>query len=277
MATLASAAHRSNTIRWVLLALLLASTVLPPTGVNPGLALIVGELPVVIALWHFIAWVGWRSAWLSFAVIYVVAYTSEFIGTHTGLVFGNYFYSPTAIGPLVAEVPILLPLGYFAMGYGAYVVARLMLRNISEALTGIQIVITALTASLVMTFLDLASDPIASTLLGKWTWEDGGSYFGVPVHNYIGWVATTFTFFLIVTLLLNRGQALQRRQVQRPANFYAQGIVLYASYGIAIVLNPLLGRTGEIYDSMAMVAGLVITVPVIVAAANLSATRAAKV
>jgi hypothetical protein len=53
--------------------------------------------------------------------------------------------------------------------------------------------------------------------------------------------------------------------------------VLYASYGIGIVLNPLLGRTGEIYDAMAMVAGLVITVPVIVAASNLSAIRAAKV
>jgi uncharacterized membrane protein len=80
-----------------------------------GLALLVGELPVVIALWHFIAWAGWQMAWLIFAVIYAVTRTSEFIGTHTGLVFGNYFYSATAIGPLLAEVPILLPLGYFAM------------------------------------------------------------------------------------------------------------------------------------------------------------------
>ena len=273
MTVSAATARRADIARWVLLGLLVASTALPPTGVNPGLAFLVGELPVVIALWHFIAWAGWRMAWLSFAVIYVVAFTSEFIGTHTGVVFGNYFYSPTAIGPLLSKVPVLLPLGYFAMGYGAYIVTRLMLRNINQALSWGGVVVTAFTSALVMTFLDLASDPIASTLLGKWTWEDGGSYFGVPVHNYIGWVVTTFTFFLIITILLNRGSAVVRRLEPRPRNFYAQAIVLYGTFGLAVVLNPLLGRTGEIYDAMAMVAGLVITVPIIVAAVSLRESR----
>lgn len=187
---------------------------------NPGLGFLVGDLPVVIALWHFVAWAGWRMAWLSFAVIYVVAHTSEFIGTHTGLVFGNYFYSPMAIGPLLAKVPVLLPLGYFAMGYGACIVTRLMLRNLNQAL------------------------------------------------SWVGVVVTAFPFFLIITILLNRASALERRSEPQPRNFYAQGIVLYATYGIAIVLNPLLGRTGEIYDAMAMVAGLVITMPIIVAAVS---------
>jgi putative membrane protein len=256
--------------RWILLALLLASAVLPPEGVNPALAFVVGELPVVIALWHFIAWAGWRMALSGFAVIYVVAYSYEFVGTHTGLVFGEYFYSPTAIGPLLAKVPILLPLGYFAMAYGALIVTRLLLGNLNRKLSAIGVVVTAFTTSLVMTFLDLASDPIASTLLGKWTWVDGGSYFGVPVHNYIGWVVTTFTFFLIVTALLNRDSNIHRCEAPRPRNFYAQAIVLYASFGLPVVLNPLLGRTGEIYDSMALVAGLVITVPVIAAAVSLT-------
>lgn len=268
-----------NTIRWILLAALLASTVLPPSlhglpaSIDNGLvALIIGELPVVFALLHFAAWTSWRTALTQFLIIYVVAYAYEFAGTHTGLVFGNYYYSPTAIGPLVGEVPILLPLGYFAMAYGAYVVARLMLRNISAKLSALQVVITAVTASLVMTWLDLVSDPIAATLFGKWIWEDGGSYFGVPVHNFIGWVVTTTTFFLIVTALLNSRENTELRARSRPANFYVQAIVLYAAYGIPVVLNPLLGRTGEIYDSMAMVAGLVITVPVIVAATSLSAS-----
>jgi len=261
--------RRGDIVRWILLIALLASTVLPPSGVNPGLAFIVGELPVVIALLHFGSWVGWRMALLGLAVIYVVAYSFEFVGTHTGLVFGEYFYSPTAIGPLVGKVPVLLPLGYFAMAYGAYIVTRLMLRNIGARLTWVGVVITAITSSLVMTFLDLASDPIASTLLGKWTWEDGGSYFGVPVHNYIGWVVTTTTFFVIITILLNRRSMVDRQLIVRPANFYAQGIVLYASFGLAVLLNPLLGRTGQIYDAMAMVAGLVLTVPILVAGSAL--------
>lgn len=243
---------------------------MPSSIDNPLVALIIGELPVVFALLHFASWTSWRIALVSFAIIYVVAYAYEFAGTHTGLVFGNYYYSPTAIGPLVAEVPILLPLGYFAMAYGAYVVTRLMLRNIGTKLTALQVVITAITASLVMTWLDLVTDPIAATLFKKWVWEDGGSYFGVPVHNYIGWVVTTTTFFLIITALLNSRANTELRQRMRPANFYAQTIVLYAAYGLPVVLNPLLGRSGEIYDSMAMVAGLVLTVPVLVAATSLA-------
>ena len=66
--------RRGTTVRWILLAILLVSAILPPAGVNPVLALIVGELPVVIALWHFTSWTGWRMSLTVFAVIYVVAY-----------------------------------------------------------------------------------------------------------------------------------------------------------------------------------------------------------
>lgn len=257
------------TLRWVLLAALIASTLLPPTGLNPGLALVVGELPVVIAIWHFAAWTNWRTALAGFAIVYVVAYTFEFVGTHTGLVFGEYYYSTTAIGPLLFKVPILLPLGYFAMAYGAYIIARLMLRNIHRRLGGVETVITAALSSLVMTAIDLSSDPIASTLLGKWVWVDGGSYFGVPVHNYLGWLATTFTFFLLITIMLNVRANEPLLSRSRTKGFYAQAIVLYATFGMAVIWNPLLGRTGEIYDAMAMVAGLVMTIPIITAAMTL--------
>ena len=257
------------TARWVLLVALVASTVLPPSGVNPALGLVVGELPVVIAIWHFAAWMNWRTAIAGFAIVYVVAYSFEFVGTHTGLVFGEYYYSTTAIGPLLFEVPVLLPLGYFAMAYGAYITTRLMLRNVNRRLGGVETVLTALLSSLVMTAIDLSSDPIASTLLGKWTWVDGGSYFGVPVHNYLGWLATTFTFFLLITLMLNARTNEPLLARYRTGGFYAQAIVLYATFGMAVLWNPLLGRTGEIYDSMAMVAGLVMTIPIITAAMTL--------
>jgi uncharacterized membrane protein len=92
------------------------------------------------------------------------------------------------------------------MGYGAVIVTRLILRDLNQALVWVGVVVTAFTSACEMTLLDLASDPIASTLLGKWTWGDGGSYFGVPVHNYIGWVATTFTFFLIITIFAQPGR-----------------------------------------------------------------------
>ena len=33
--------------------------------------------------------------------------------------------------------------------------------------------------------------------VGAWVWERGGSYYGVPVQNYLGWIATTFTIYLL--------------------------------------------------------------------------------
>jgi putative membrane protein len=35
---------------------------------------------------------------------------------------------------------------------------------------------------------------------GTWTWENGGPYFGVPFQNFIGWMATTLTVYVIVAL-----------------------------------------------------------------------------
>lgn len=262
---------RSVTVIWILLALLVAGQFLPPTGVNPLVGLVVGELPVIIALLHFAAWTRWRTALLGLVVMYSIAYVSEFLGTHTGLVFGRYFYSPTAIGPLVGEVPILLPLAYFSMGYCSYLVARLMLGNASRRMRGGELVVTSLLAAFVMTAIDVVSDPIAATVLGKWTWEDGGPYYGVPVWNFYGWLGTTFTFFLVVSAILNRPSNVQL--IARPFSrgFLAQPIVLYATYALGVFLNPLLGRTGEIYEAMGMLAVFILAIPVIAASARVAA------
>lgn len=262
---------RSDVLRWALLGLLVIAQFLPPTGVNPGIAAIAGELPVIIALLHFAAWTCWRTALLGMVLMYAIAYVSEFLGTHTGLVFGRYSYSETAIGPLVGLVPVLLPLAYFSMGYAAYYVTRTMLRNAHRRMGGGELVLTSLLSAFVMTAIDIVSDPIAATLGGKWTWEDGGAYFGVPIHNFYGWLGTTFAFFLVVSWLLNRPGNVAL--IARPSSnqFPAQAVVLYGTYALGVLLNPLLGRRGEIYDSMAMLAVFIMAIPILAAVAALRA------
>lgn len=252
-------------IRWMLLVLLLVCTVLPSQVLGPLGPLITGELPVVIALLHFASWTRWPTALQGLAIMVTIAYASEFIGTHTGVVFGDYAYSPTAIGPLVGEVPILLPLAYFSMGYGAYVVTRIMMGNVDRRLGSVELVLTSMIAGIVMTFIDIVSDPIASTLLGKWTWEGGGAYFGVPVHNFYGWLATTVAFFFVVSLLLNTRSNVALLERARSRGFYAQAIVLYASFSIGVIVNPLLGRDVDIYESMSMLAVFTAALPVLLA------------
>ena len=273
MADGALPSRTGDLVRWVLLLALVAAQFLP-TSANTGLlGLVVGELPVVIALLHFAAWTTWGTALVGLVVMYSIAYVSEFLGTHTGLIFGEYFYSPTAIGPLVGEVPILLPLAYFSMGYAAYAVTRTMLRNTDRRLGPIELLFTSALAALVMTLIDLVSDPIAATLNGKWTWEQGGAFFGVPVHNFYGWLGTTFTFFVVVSLLLNRRSVVSRLRRPFGAQFRWQAIVLYATYGLGVFVNPFLGRTNEIYDAMSMLAFCTAMIPIIAAGMAVNRTR----
>jgi uncharacterized membrane protein len=53
----------------------------------------------------------------------------------------------------------------------------------------------ALVAAMAITSWDVVMDP-GMARAGNWTWENGGSYFGVPVQNYIGWVLTTLSVYL---------------------------------------------------------------------------------
>jgi putative membrane protein len=58
---------------------------------------------------------------------------------------------------------------------------------------------------MVMTAWDLVVDPVlTSPPMTAWIWEQGGPYFGVPVHNYAGWMLTTFTIYLIYRLYERR-------------------------------------------------------------------------
>jgi putative membrane protein len=49
---------------------------------------------------------------------------------------------------------------------------------------------------------DLSFDPVYSTINHSWVWQDGGSYFGVPFGNFLGWLLTTYVFFQLFALYL---------------------------------------------------------------------------
>lgn len=243
---------------WVLLALSFAAAFTPPS--LPGLlALLVGWLPVVFAFWHFTRWAGWRYALLGFAIIALVSFTGEALGVATGLVFGDYYYPDGPLGPLLLGVPPLIQLQYFAMGYAALMVARSITGTLGSAARRGMLWATAAVGAFGMTVLDLASDPRQSTQLGMWIWRDGGPYFGVPVHNFFGWWAETFVFFVIVQLVLTRVAAVRAIEWSRPASFDLAGVLLFGTFIFAIVARPLAltlyGETAtEIEQAMVAVA-----------------------
>ncbi len=252
----------ASVVLWVILGLYLADA-LRPEGTLASLGVLIGLLPVVFALWHLTRWAGASTAIGSFAVIVVTSWSFEAVGVATGRIFGNYYYPPDVLGPLLVGVPPLVMLQYFAMGYSALVMARAISGTLWSRTTGIRLVATAALAALIMVVLDLSSDPMQSTVLGDWIWRTGGAYFGVPIQNFWGWFITTFTFFVIVQLLFLRRSAAAHVQTTRPNWFYLQGSLLYAGYWLPITLRPLLGDSTDISLAMAGVAGFAMSLPIL--------------
>ena len=176
---------------------------------------------VVFAITHCVALEGARLTGIFFAVSAVVSYLMEEAGVRTGFIYGAYHYSDL-LGPKLGDVPVIIPLAWFMMIYPSWRVARTLLRGI-DCGTLFGITAQAAVAAIVMTSWDVVMDP-GMALDGNWTWEKGGAYFGVPRHNYLGWLATTFLVYWIA------GWVWRGARNMRPAThaFKALPILVYA-------------------------------------------------
>jgi len=157
-----------------------------------------GDIGFVLAftafsLLHAGLTLGWRRLLWFFGLSVVISYFMEEVGVRTGWIFGHYHYGDM-LGFKLGHVPLLIPLGWFMMIYPSWVVARALLGGVNVGQPAGRLIL-ALIAALIMTGWDMVMDPPMAAA-GKWVWEDGGPYFGVPAHNYLGWVLTTFLVYL---------------------------------------------------------------------------------
>lgn len=197
---------------------------LPGLG-NVGFTLVF----VVFAITHCAASTGWKRAGSFFALTAAVSYLLEEVGVRTGWIYGPYHYSDM-LGPKLGHVPILIPLAWFMMIYPAWVAARALTKNI-ETRSAAGLAGRAAVAAMVMTAWDTVMDP-GMAAAGNWIWERGGSYFGVPLKNYFGWLLTTFLVYVGAGLL---GMA-ERRADDAKKIFAALPILVYAFYAVSYIM-----------------------------------------
>jgi putative membrane protein len=165
-----------------------------PGGVNT-LTVIV----LLLTLWHASHALGVRRTLAFFAITAVTSWLFEELGVSTGLIYGPYHYTST-LGPLLGSVPVLIPLAWFVLAYPSYVVANLIKDRLPVRIPGGagDLIGLALIGALVMTATDLMVDPILSgPSFRDWVWDTAGHYYGVPVQNYFGWIATAFVIHLL--------------------------------------------------------------------------------
>ena len=125
---------------------------------------------------------GRRNIIAFILITLVISFTSEVIGVATGLIFGAYHYTDL-LGPKLFGVPPMIQIGYLATGYASVMMGRIIL-SLLRPVTGWEILAASLAGAFIMVSWDVAMDPYQSTATGDWIWHDGGSCFGVPMHNY---------------------------------------------------------------------------------------------
>ena len=167
-----------------------------------------------------------------------VSWIYEEIGVETGLIYGAYHYTDV-LGAKLGHVPILIPLAWFMMIYPSYVIANHITSN-KKYSTISQLVLVSLLSAGIMTAWDFVVDPFLSGPTQKaWVWENGGLYFGVPLQNFAGWMATTFTVYLLYRLFECRFQLYSKI----PTSI---GLLPVMAYGFMMMANIIPGEPPQL-------------------------------
>ena len=175
-----------------------AAGVLPSfLAFNPLLLLfgtLVMRLPLVAALAPLLT--RRAAIWLGLLVGY--AYAIEWVGVTTGWPYGPFAYT-VELGPMVAGIPVGLPVFFVPLVANAYLLALLVARGGRATLP--------LALALVMA-IDLVLDP-AAVALGLWAYP-AGPYYGVPWSNYAGWLLSGTVALVAIDRAFDR-RALRHR------------------------------------------------------------------
>jgi putative membrane protein len=202
-----------------------------------------GVLTSVVALFSLShAWysLGGRLTLAFFSLSAVISWAYEQFGVATGFVYGPYHYTDY-LGAKLGHVPLLIPLAWFMMVYPSYVIANLAIqrRATGTPVGAVALVRLAFAGAVVVTVWDLVIDPILSgPTIRAWVWEAGGPYFSIPIHNYAGWLLTTFTVYLAYRAVEQRVRAAPRGPLS------ARVVALpVAAYGLMLAADLLSGVT----------------------------------
>jgi len=147
---------------------------------------------------------GERAA-LHFVLIAVTAgWLAEQLGSSYGWFFGSYTYTDV-LGPTIGDVPVVIPLMWFALCYIAYVIGNLIVwQTASDGATPVaQAAAMSLLAAMIVTAFDLGADPYMVYKLKAWIMtKTDGWWFGETVEGFAGWVFVSFVIVFSFRLSL---------------------------------------------------------------------------
>jgi len=199
---------------------------------------------------------------LFFCITVAVTWSLETLSITVGFPFGRFAYTDK-LGEKIGVVPVMIFPAYFFTGYLAWSTAGLFFNSRGAGIRKRHLVLLPLTASCLMLAWNLSFDPIMSTLHGCWIWAPGGAYFGVPLTNFAGWLLTTYLFFQLFALLVDRSKTSE--DLASDPVYWQLIPWMYAVQGLPSVLYAFSGRQGqEIYRPVAIITAAVMFLPALI-------------
>ncbi len=161
---------------------------------------------------------GWKTLGpRDLLVFFFIAYSIPLLYEYTdavgfgGLVGCTSSYS-NLLGPkFLGKVPYVIPLVWALFFYCTFTMTNIMfnrvrITHVFEEVASfkwfLRIVGMGIVAGLMMASLDLIVDPVM-VALGAWSWPAGGSYYGIPLWNYEGWIEIPTAIFVLYSVYLH--------------------------------------------------------------------------
>jgi putative membrane protein len=137
---------------------------------------------------------GGSAALRLVAIATSVGWLAEQLGSSYGWFFGSYTYTPV-LGPRLLDVPVVIPLMWFALTYVGYVIANLIVWQdpVDRPASLGHDALMALLGAMVVTCYDLGVDPYMVYVLKAWIMaKTDGWWFGETVQGFAGWMLVSF-------------------------------------------------------------------------------------
>jgi uncharacterized membrane protein len=137
---------------------------------------------------------GWAKTLQVLAIVALLSWGAEYLGSKTGLLFGSYDYTER-LQPQLFGVPLLIPIAWFMLLPSSWVMAQLILGEGNSLQYKLAF---ATVSAFALTAWDLFLDP-QMVAWDFWRWETPSGYFGIPFENFFGWCLVA----ALITLIAN--------------------------------------------------------------------------
>lgn len=148
---------------------------------------------------------------LASLLILLSTWLIEHIGTTTGFPFGAYSYTDVLQPKIIGVVPLAIPFAWLLVVPSALGITEYLMRQRDNTQTlanpdaqSSRMLIKILAAASSAVLLDITIEPVSVHINDYWVWDVSGSYYGVPISNFVAWWLTSF---LLIALLLLLQQA----------------------------------------------------------------------